>query len=149
MVSVEEARKKKCPFSLQAGAWLDCQADSCMAWVVHSDGSGLCCRLSDTKRRNKQKANQSNSQPPTFRIQYLREHLNQKVENLFSTRIRNALMASKILYISDLVRLSKKEVLRIPKMGDRGCMVIEKVLHDFDLHLGMDISKFKGFPVPA
>lgn len=59
-----------------------------------------------------------------------------------TVRSVNCLRAENIYYIGDLVRHTKKELLKTPNLGKKSLLEIEAVLEDRDLSLGMEVANW-------
>lgn len=75
----------------------------------------------------------------------IKELLNKPIssfELFFSRRALNCLNDSEIIYLKDLVKLSKDEVLHIANLGKKTMGEINNFLEANNLQLGMDISEY-------
>lgn len=55
----------------------------------------------------------------------------------FNTRLKNLLLKANVLYLIDLIQISRKELLNIQGIGDRLADVVEETLSADNLHLDM------------
>jgi DNA-directed RNA polymerase subunit alpha len=74
----------------------------------------------------------------------LRKVLNTPLEDLeLSVRAFNCLKAAKINSLSELVQYTQEELMKFRNFGQKSLTEIDQVLHERNLHFGMDISRVK------
>ena len=74
----------------------------------------------------------------------LKELLNKPIVSFsFSQRAKNCFVLSNIVYVIDVVKMSREELLGIKSLGKKTFSEIEQFLNNNNLNFGMDIKKYE------
>ena len=74
----------------------------------------------------------------------LKELLNKPIVSFsFSQRAKNCFVLSNIVYVKDVVKMSREELLGIKSLGKKTFSEIEQFLNNNNLNFGMDIKKYE------